>query len=150
MKEIKLSYRYSCFENLHHRMTVWERNRLTAATFTRKDIDSTEVLKSIFCGMLVTQEIDGDENAMGFIGGVPTHAVAEFNRVVINIHQPDDWSDREKKAWSDSVLGNFFGVAPNEIVRDTTIRDTYAGMLIYTYFICDDTIVMEFYHDEEN
>lgn len=57
------------FVDLHRKMFPAERDQYKPASFTAGDLHKTPYI--VFDGRCVTHEIEGNLNAMGFIGGIP-------------------------------------------------------------------------------
>lgn len=143
MEIIKSLPREIEFVNLKAKLSSFtERNQYVPAVFNERDLLSTRTLYNVFDGECVTHEIEGDENAMGFIGGVPTHAVAEYNKVILTAkrvhHKACDWLD--------AIFQNCFGFDERQEL-DTTIYDRQDDILIWCYGIGDNTVVLEFFHN---
>lgn len=137
------------YVDLHREFTYEERGSYYPATFDEKDLMPCETLYNVFDGECVTHEIDGDDNAMGFIAGIPTHAVAEYNKVRITMCNTLG-SARLFYKWKNAVMENFFGFEDLDSPElNTTIYDKQNDMFVWCYQICFDTIVLEHYHNQK-
>ncbi len=136
------------FVDLHREMPAVERDQYKPARFYAGDLLPYETLYNVFDGECVTHEIEGDVNAMGFIGGIPTHAVAEYNRVrldLCNLIGAELFSD-----WQDAIMENFFGFEDGDVPElPTTIYDKQNDCLILCYKIYFGTIVLEFLQNKK-
>lgn len=136
------------FVDLHHKMLPAERNQYKPASFTAGDLLPHETLYNVFDGECVTHEIEGDINAMGFIDGIPTHAVAEYNRVELslcNLIGAELFSN-----WKDVIIENFFGFEDGDALElPATIYDNQNDCFILCYEFYHNTIVLEFLQNKK-
>ena len=136
------------YVDLHREFTYEERGLYYPATFDEKDLMPCETLYNVFDGECVTHEIDGDDNAMGFIAGLPTHAVAEYNRLVVSLVN-GLYCNRDLRNWEWAVMENFFGFEDGEVELNTVIYDKQNDLFVWCYKIGSDTIVLEHYHNQK-
>lgn len=137
------------FVDLHREMPPAERDQYKPASFTTGYLLSHRTLYIIFDGECVTHEIEGDLNAMGFIGGIPTHAVAEHNKVVLDLCNLVG-DERLFYHWKEAIMENFFGFEDGGTPElPATIYDKQDDCLILCYKICFNTIVFEFLQNKK-
>lgn len=137
------------FVDLHREMHAAESCQYKPASFTAGDLLPYETLYNVFDGECVTHEINGDVNAMGFIGGIPTHAVAEYNKVRITMRGTLG-SSRLFYEWKNALTENFFGFEDlDDVELPATIYDKQNDRFILCYGICFDTIVLEFLQNKK-
>lgn len=135
------------FVDLHCTMPAAERDQYKPACGV--DLLPYETLYNVFDGECVTHVINGDVNAMGFIGGIPTHAVVEYNKVRITMRGTLG-SSRLFYEWKNALTENFFGFEDLDVVElPQAIYDKQNDRFILCYRICFDTIVLEFLQNKK-
>ncbi len=147
MEEIKSTPVYMNYTDLHREFTYEERCQYLPAVFDDKELLSHESLCNIFDGNCLTQDVDGDGNALGFIAGIPTRAVAEYDKLKIIALTPP-LAPKDFEEWKDTIMNNFFGFEPGDVKLDTTIYDS-AGFFVWCFSIFTDMIVLNFFRNQK-
>lgn len=98
----------------------------------------------------VVHECENGIHAVGFIAGVPTHAVISFNKIIISISSLFLLDDNGEE-WKDTIIENYFGFSKEEkVMPDTTIYDSFNNLFIQYFAIHDDTVVLEFLYNSKS
>lgn len=130
------------FFNLRRELTDEELGKCRQVEFDSAELMSRETLYNLFDGECVTHELSNGVHAMGFIGGIPSHAVASGSTLTVGVAEPFVF---DKLEWQNAILENFFGFEDGEARFNTTVYDTQDDNLIVCQEICDDTVAFAFF-----
>ncbi len=132
--------------DLRRELTDEELGKCQTVEFDSIVLRSRETLYNLFDGECVTHELSNGVHAMGFIGGVPSHAVASRFSLVVGVAEPFVF---DKLEWQNAILENFFGFEDGEARFNTTVYDTQNDTLIVCQEICDNTVTFAFFCSNE-